>query len=130
MLVPLGTATALMCVMAAKHFCADFLFQTNAIAKGKAADRDWAVPLFLHALGHAGLTLLIALLVCPALWWVAPIEFVVHAAIDRGKAIVGRNAQLDIGKAEFWWLLGFDQFLHQLTNVLIVFGFLVGRGGA
>jgi Protein of unknown function (DUF3307) len=124
MLVPLGTATALMCVMAAKHFCADFLFQTNWIARGKAGADHWLLPLLVHALGHAVLTLAIALVLYPSLWWFALLEFVVHALIDRGKALIGRRAALDAGKAEFWWLLGFDQFLHQLTNILIVSGFL------
>ncbi|UDL94711.1 MULTISPECIES: DUF3307 domain-containing protein [Lichenihabitans] len=124
MLVPLGTATALMCVMAAKHFCADFLFQTAWIARGKAGTDNWVLPLMLHAGGHAALTLLIALLLYPKLWWFAPLELVVHAVIDRAKAVVGRRAALDAGQAEFWWLLGFDQFLHHLTNILIVSGFL------
>jgi hypothetical protein len=124
MLVPLGTVTALMCVMATKHFCADFLFQTNWIARGKSGVDSWLWPLLIHAFGHAALTLLIALLLFPSLWWFAPLEFVVHAIIDRAKAVVGRRAELDAGKAEYWWLLGFDQFLHQLTNILIVSGFL------
>ncbi len=124
MLVPLGTVTALMVVMAAKHFCADFLFQTNWIAAGKARQHGWMVPLLLHAFGHALLTFLIALALFPRLWWLAPLELVLHAAIDRLKVIVARRQELNATKAEFWWLLGFDQFLHHLTNILIVAMFL------
>ena len=128
MLVPLGTVTALMVVMAAKHFCADFLFQTAWIAKGKSSDRGWRLPLALHAGGHAVITLLVALLLFPRLWWIAPIEFVVHAIIDRVKVVVGRRQALDPGKTGFWWLFGFDQCLHQLTNILIVYAFLAWGG--
>ena len=124
MLVPLGTLAALMVVMAAKHFCADFLLQTSWIAKGKAAPRGWLLPLALHAGGHALLTLLIALLLFPRLWWLAPVEFVVHFGIDRAKALVGQRKPLNPGMTEYWWLLGFDQFLHQLTNVALVVAFV------
>ena len=124
MLVPLGTVTALMVVMAAKHFCADFLFQTSWIAKGKSAAHGWLLPLALHAAGHAALTLLIVLLLFPRLWWLAPLEFVVHASIDRAKVLVGRRKTLDASMTEYWWLIGFDQFLHQLTNVVLVLAFV------
>ena len=129
MQVPLVMVTALLIVMAAKHFCADFLFQTQWIATGKAARRGWLAPLLVHAAGHAGLTLVIILVLSPGLWWIAPIEFVLHAVIDRVKALVGAHAHLDATQAEFWWLLGFDQFLHHLTNIVIVFAILA-YGGA
>lgn len=131
MLVPVGTVTALMVVMATKHFCADFLFQTSWIAKGKAACEGWVLPLALHAGGHALLTLLIILLLFPHLWWLAAIEFVVHFGIDRAKVIVGRRKSLNPTMTEYWWLMGFDQFLHQLTNIVLVLAFLaLGHGEA
>lgn len=124
MIVPLGTVIALMVVMTAKHFCADFLFQTTWIARGKAAPRGWLLPLCVHAGGHAALTLAIALVLFPRLWWVAGVEFVVHAVIDRIKVIIGRDQSLDPAKKEYWWLFGFDQFLHHITNILLVLAFL------
>lgn len=128
MLVPLGTATALMCIMAVKHFCADFLFQSNWMAKGKAATTGWLLPLLVHAGEHAVVTLVLALVLVPALWWIAPAELVVHAVIDRGKVLIGRQAALDAGKPEYWWLFGFDQFLHQVTNIAIIAAFLAAMG--
>lgn len=124
MLVPLATVTALMIVVTAKHFCADFLFQTNWIAAGKAARTGWLVPLLVHVAGHAILTLAITIVVAPRLWWLSAVEFVVHAVIDRAKVLIGRQQRLDPAKAEFWWLLGFDQFLHHVTDIAIVFAFL------
>lgn len=125
MVVPLGTVTSLMLVLATKHFIADFLLQTTAMAKGKAAGRGWLAPLLLHAFAHASLTFLIALVFCPRAWWIAVVEFVLHATLDRLKALTGRGAGLDPSQPLYWWLFGFDQYLHQLTNVGIVVAFLV-----
>lgn len=114
-----------MLVLATKHFIADFLLQTTAMAKGKAADRDWLAPLLLHAFAHAALTFLTALVFCPRGWWIALVEFVLHATLDRLKALAGRRARLEPAQPLFWWLFGFDQYLHQLTNVAIIVAFLV-----
>lgn len=123
-MVSLKAVMVLMAVMAIKHFCADFMFQTAALARGKAARHRWLAPLLLHAGGHAVLTLVVAVLAFPQLWWVAAAEFVVHAGIDRGKVIAGNMARIDMSMTAYWWLLGFDQMLHQLTNVAIVGIFL------
>lgn len=124
MVIPFPTAVALMAAMAVKHFVADFLFQTSSIARGKAARENWLVPLLLHAGGHAAITLVIALAFFPRAWWVAGVELVIHALIDRGKVMVGDNAHLDPKMSRFWWLFGFDQLLHNLTDVAIIGVFL------
>lgn len=115
--VPLLPFLLLAAVMALKHFVADFLFQTNAIARGKERRHGWAGPLALHALGHAGLTLLIALAVAPRLWWLALADFGLHFAVDRAKSVLGHHGGWTQADVRFWWLVGFDQFLHQLTNL-------------
>jgi len=103
--------------MALKHFVADFVLQTGWIAHGKERKEGWMAPLAIHALGHASLTLCIALLVAPGLWWLAFVDFSAHAAIDRGKTIIARCGGWSAEEAGFWWLLGSDQFMHQVTNV-------------
>lgn len=125
-MVSLDGALGLMAAMAVKHFCADFLFQTSAVARGKAAAHHWFRPLLIHALGHALVTLVIALVIVPSLWWIAAVELVVHAGIDRAKVLAGNRAKLDTTMPAFWWLFGFDQLLHQLTNVAIVGALLAG----
>jgi hypothetical protein len=117
--VPLGSFCALLLVLALKHFVADFLFQTHWIALGKEGRRNWLTPLAIHVLGHTILTLLIALVIAPRLWWLALVDLVVHATIDRGKGFVGCRMGLDVSKYQYWWLLGFDQFLHQVTNIAL-----------
>ncbi len=70
------------------------------------------------------LRFVVALAFFPGAWWVAVVEFVVHAGIDRAKVAVSRRAHLDSTMTGFWWLFGFDQLLHQLTNVAIIGVFL------
>lgn len=108
-----------MLVFAVKHFLADFVLQTDAIARGKERATGWALPLALHAGEHAALTLLIALSMAPRLWWLAVADFVIHFGIDRAKTQVASRAALTVQQAPFWWLLGLDQLLHQATNVAL-----------
>ncbi|WP_246731362.1 DUF3307 domain-containing protein [Methylocapsa sp. S129] len=119
-LVPLWTFCIVLVAMALKHFVADFALQPKWIAHGKERREGWLAPLALHAFGHAVLTLCVVLVVAPHLWWLALADFVVHAAIDRGKTLIAQRGGWCVDKAGFWWLLGFDQFLHQVTNVAIV----------
>jgi hypothetical protein len=109
-----------MLVVALKHFVADFVLQTHWIAHGKERCEGWLAPLAVHALCHAVLTLGIALAVAPRLWWLALVDLVVHAAIDRGKTIIARRGGWGVDQGGFWRLLGADQFLHQVTNIGIV----------
>ncbi len=121
--VPLGGFCALLLVFALKHFVADFLLQTNWIAHGKERAQGWFGPLTIHVLCHAGLTLCIALAVAPRLWWLAPVELVVHACIDHSKTLIGARIKCTAKNAQYWWLLGFDQFLHQVTNIALAAAF-------
>ncbi|KQP49001.1 hypothetical protein ASG40_16235 [Methylobacterium sp. Leaf399] len=123
-LVPVWTVTALAAVMAVKHYLADFLLQTTWMARGKEGARGWLLPLAAHAGCHAGLTLAVALAVAPHLWWLALVDFTIHFAVDRVKAIVGRRTALVPSQAPFWWLMGFDQLLHGLTDLGLVTAFL------
>lgn len=106
-----------MSVMAAKHVAADFLLQTDWMARGKDRVDGWALPLAAHAGVHALGTLAVALVARPSLWWLALVDFAIHGLIDRGKALVSHRTRWQVTDARFWWLLGFDQFLHQLTNI-------------
>ncbi len=119
------TLTALSAVFAVKHVAADFLLQTNAMARGKERPRGWLWPLAAHAGCHAALTLAIVLVVAPRLWWLALVDFGVHGVVDRGKSAIAHRAQWPIDRPQFWWLLGFDQALHQLTNLALAAAILL-----
>ncbi|MCB4801431.1 hypothetical protein QO001_003300 [Methylobacterium brachiatum] len=115
--VPVGAFALLLVAFAVKHLAADFLLQTNWMAQGKERASAWAGPLCAHTGLHGFGTLLIALAVKPALWWLAPVDFVIHTAIDRGKAVICQRARFATTDARFWWLIGIDQFLHQVTHI-------------
>lgn len=114
---PVWTLVGCILLFTVKHYVADFLIQTAWIASGKEARQGWALPLLVHAAGHAGLTLGIVLAVQPRLWWLAAIDLVVHVGIDRSKSLFGRWGDWTPQDARYWWLLGFDQLLHQVTNI-------------
>ena len=113
------TMGALLIAMAAKHFIADFLVQTEWMARGKERLRGWGPPLAAHAGVHALGTLTIVAVFRPSLWWLSGVDLVVHWLIDRGKTLCAHRFQFQITDVRFWWLIGFDQFLHQATNVVL-----------
>jgi hypothetical protein len=121
---PIWFLAVLIAIFSVKHFLADFVLQTGWIAIGKDCRNDWARPLAVHAAIHAGLALVIVLIVAPRLWWLALVDFVVHFAIDRGKSISGRWGGWTPQDARYWWLFGFDQLLHQFTNIGLAVGLM------
>ncbi|BDA86917.1 hypothetical protein Sa4125_44590 [Aureimonas sp. SA4125] len=114
MLIPLQTLVVLYLAFAAKQFVCDFLLQTTWMAKGKCRHESWLPPLLAHAATHAAGTLLIVLLAAPALFWLAIVDFGLHAGIDRVKARA--TTRMAMNEPRFWWALGADQMAHQLTH--------------
>ena len=101
-----------------KHFLADFVLQPGWMAKGKAAALGWQIPLALHAAIHGMLTYALVLFLEPSFWWMAILDFAVHFAIDRGKAVASLHWNANPAQSVYWWLFGADQMLHQLTHLV------------
>lgn len=118
MLISLPTLVVLYGAFAAKQFVCDYLLQTSWMAKGKCRESYWVRPLLAHAGTHAAGTLVIVLAAAPALFWLAIVDFVLHAAIDRTKALA--TARMAMSEPRFWWALGADQMAHQLTHFTFV----------
>ena len=118
-LVPVWTMAVLVGTMIVKHYIADFVLQTDWMARGKERARGWFGPLLVHAGLHGLGTLLIVLVARPDLWWLAPADFAVHAVIDRAKALASLRLRWPVSDPRFWWLMGFDQLLHQVTNIVV-----------
>ena len=111
-------ATAgLAAVFALKHYLADFILQTNWMARGKERSGGWTRPLAAHVAVHAALTLPICLVAEPRLWWLALVDLLVHFATDRGKTLLSHWGGWKPDQVQFWWLLGLDQLIHQITNI-------------
>jgi Protein of unknown function (DUF3307) len=103
-----------------KQFVADFLLQNQWMAFGKERSERWIAPLLTHAGIHAACTAVIFSLLAPSLAWLAVADFFVHLSIDRAKGVIGRRFGLTYKSTFFWWLLGFDQFLHHATHAVFV----------
>lgn len=111
----------LFVVFQIKHFIADFPLQFPYMLKKVSHGWDFIVPLSTHCGVHALLTLLICLLTVPHLWWLAGLDFAVHFAMDRlksGPRYLGRFN--DVHRSAFWISLGFDQMVHHLTHLYII----------
>jgi Protein of unknown function (DUF3307) len=110
-----------------KQFVCDFLLQTAWMAHGKERTENWAAPLASHVGVHAAATTTIFAVLAPSLAWLGVVDFVVHSAIDRGKGLIGRKFALTQARTPYWWLLGFDQFLHHATHVAFAMALVVFR---
>lgn len=110
----------LITLLFVKHFVVDFPLQTRYQYSNKG---DYLHP---GGLLHAGLH---GLATFACVYWYAPVaalylawlDCVVHYHIDWAK--VNINTKMGWGPTtheQFWWLLGFDQLLHALTYILIV----------
>ncbi len=112
----------LLVVYQFKHFLADFPLQREYMLKKFSPNWDFFLPLCLHAGVHAALTLLIVFIFHVAnLWWLALVDFVIHFIMDRiksGPRYLGRFNDRD--KPGFWNALGFDQMVHHLTHLYII----------
>ncbi|EAU40951.1 hypothetical protein FP2506_18724 [Fulvimarina pelagi HTCC2506] len=107
-----------------KHVLADFVFQTEGMALGKTRRSGWLTPLAAHAGVHAVLTLIVVMIVAPSLWWLAAVDFLVHATIDQTKTVVARRYKPD--EQRFWTAFGIDQAAHQITHFVYVLFIVTG----
>ncbi len=112
----------LVFLLLTKHFIVDFPMQGPYQYKNKGT------------LGHPGGILhagLHAIATAIILYWFAPAALaaalaiadgVVHYFVDWAKWNVNARWKLKPDNSQhYWWLLGFDQWLHHLTYIAIVF---------
>ena len=108
-----------------KHFVADFLLQPAFMHQNKGTYGHWGG--LTHAGLHIWLTTLILVYVADNAFWpsiffpVLIAEFVVHYHIDWAKMNINKKMGWGANThAEFWYLTGFDQYLHMITYVVII----------
>jgi len=97
-----------------KHFIADFVLQTNKMAKNKQK------YLFLeHSLIHMVLTFFVAALFIPLQLaaTLACVDFAIHHNVDYIKTKLSKN--LTQADRLYWIYFGADQLLHALTYLAI-----------
>jgi len=114
--IAVGALTAWMLLLTVKHVFADFILQTSWMALGKDKKTGWALPLLAHCSVHLVLTTLLMLILAPQFWFIGPIDFGIHLAIDRAKGFCVSTFNITNQDRWFWWLIGTDQALHHLTG--------------
>lgn len=115
------TLFLLLVIFQVKHFIADYPLQFPYMLKKFSAGWDFLLPLSLHCLVHSLMTLGICWYFAPQLWWLSILDFVVHFIMDRiksGPRYLGRYS--DHTKSGFWITFGFDQMVHHLTHIYII----------
>jgi Protein of unknown function (DUF3307) len=114
----------------AKQFICDYILQTNwmALTKGKAAAEGYRA-LFTHTAIHAAGTGVIMMVFAPTLWWLALVDFAVHALIDRVKGALTLKKNWKVTDTAFWWALGADQEAHNLTHLAYIVLVVMASGG-
>lgn len=123
-----------------KHFVCDFLLQTPYML-GKSKPVDWVKPLAAHCAVHvAGTYVILALMAAYVAIAYAPLyermvdntaplfvvllllsEFVIHFVMDRVKASPNMWGRWGPSDKNFWVALGFDQAVHALTYIVMVY---------
>ena len=118
----LMTLFYLLIALQLKHFIIDFPLQTRYqwSNKGTYGHPGGILHAALHGLatgailfyftGNGSLAMLLAAL-----------DMIVHYHIDWAKMQINARMRWTPADPNFWVLLGLDQFLHQLTYILIVF---------
>ena len=84
---------------------------------GKERTHKWFEPLMAHAGLHAAMTMCIALWFNPLFLWLSAIDLIIHATVDRGKAVAARALSTHQGERMWWQIFGVDQMLHHLTHL-------------
>lgn len=103
-----------------KHFLVDFVWQSDKQLEAKSIYGK------LAGLEHAGLHALFTYLILVHFLDIgssitlALIDFVLHYHIDWARLHISKRNNLTAGDSIYIKWLGFDQFLHQLTYLVIV----------
>ncbi len=117
----ISTLLVLILLLQIKHMFADFYLQTGKMLAGRGEYLHWgrAQHAGVHAIGS-----LIALVLVGTPFWpllvLIVVEWIIHFHIDYWKGSYSDKKQLAPDQAAFWRAFGFDQFLHQLTYVAMI----------
>ena len=116
------TELLLFVLMLTKHFVADFPLQNKYQYLNKGT--YFHLGGVLHSGLHGLFTFVIFIFFTPFSIAYALVDFVMHYNIDWIKVNINKKlGYTPTDHEEFWWLLGADQYLHQLTYAALIFAF-------
>lgn len=105
-----------------KHFIYDFLLQTPFmyLNKGTYGHRGGMLHAWMHCMGTFLVLSLCSVALTPTIL-LAFLDGIIHYHIDWAKVKITKHFELTpMNSEKYWWLLGLDQLLHQLTYLLII----------
>ena len=118
-----GLALVFWCLalFEAKHFLCDYVLQTRYqyLNKGIYGHPGGLIHAGIHAAGSIGPVLILT----DAYWLVSAliaVEFAVHYHTDWLKEQINKRRGLSYDDALFWAVFGADQFIHQMTYVVMI----------
>lgn len=118
---PAFTVLAAIAYLQLKHLVCDFFLQTsNQIEnKGTYGHPGGLIHAGIHLLGTIPVFLFYPVGLVPAVV-ILVVEFVAHYHIDWLKNVIGAHYGWTTKDPVYWWAFGVDQFLHQITYVVMV----------
>lgn len=109
----------LLIALVIKHFIADFLLQTPFMYMNKGTYGHLGGV--YHAFIHACFTVLILLILGSSNWlYLSLADFVIHYHMDWFKTWHCNKQRYTPNDFPYWFWLGFDQLVHYLTYILII----------
>jgi hypothetical protein len=123
---PVFAPLVALTLLQVKHLICDFFLQTsNQIEnKGTYGHPGGMIHAGIHAIGTVPVFWVYPTAFVPAAI-ILLVEFATHYHIDWLKNVIGRHYGWTTHDKEYWWAMGVDQFLHQMTYLAIVFVLIV-----
>jgi hypothetical protein len=120
----LEAAISLLVLLQVKHWYIDFVNQTMEEVHSKGIYGDRAG--IMHSAKQGAGTFLCILLLTgsgfyPEAFLLGLLDFAVHYHVDWTKININKKKNYTVETPEFWMWLGFDQLMHQLTYLLILY---------
>lgn len=117
----------LLVALEIKHFFCDWVFQTDYIVSGKGKEKDWFMPLFVHAFIHHALFTSMIMVAFSRSLYIGMVcglfDGVSHMIIDRIKSDPNGFGRFKNPANKFYWvLMGADQAAHHFCYFIIIFG--------
>ena len=115
---------SLLILLQIKHWYIDFVKQTSEEIYSKGIYGD--LPGIWHSVKHGIGTLFAILILTGENFYteallLALLDMIIHYHVDWIKSNINKRRNYTSEMSEFWWWFGFDQFIHQLTYLLILY---------
>ena len=114
-------ALLLLTMLLLKHLVCDFLVQPYWMISGKA--RYGHIGGIVHAGFHSLASWFLVYLFTQDIQftsWIVAGEFIIHYHMDWIKVKVTNHYKWTASDQMYWWMTGFDQWIHQMTYVAMV----------